>query len=203
MNHGDTAALENFVWQSPFSRGESSPAFADAVNEMVKERQIQWVLLIGRWSQYRSMSTNHQTIGKFHTCLQVTLQRLHRSGAQVAIMLEVPRQEHVVPKWLARESLLNRRVDQLGVSVEQYQRDFAEINAEISRIAHGQALVFDPLPYFRNEDDLCVATRNGFSLYHDDNHLTVQGALELKPLLRPLFDRLKSSPPNQEKWKAS
>lgn len=188
-SHSSTAPLAGFILKSPWGLNDQAPAFAEEVIRFVEERSVKHVILIGLWSNYITQSDQGITDGDFDSCLHNTIKRLELSGVSVAIMLEVPRQHTVnIPRLLARETLFRRGVSHIGVTLDDHR---ARTRTDLLRIkaAAGESVtILDPAATLAGSDNFCEAAANGRALYRDDAHLTVQGAMRLRPMFVRYID---------------
>lgn len=117
-----------------------------------------------------------------------TIDALRDTGATIWILREVPTQRWNVPDVLASTVWRGQDVGNLGLPIAEYRQQFhrqSQIFEGISTRFPGVALL-DPTDLLVS-NNLCRVVKNGQALYTDDNHLTVAGAMLLKPLFDPIF----------------
>ncbi len=189
--YSSTAPLSSFIWENPHGLGERSPEFANDTIDFVKSNRIRHVFLIAVWSNYSYESKEGNTKGNFVDCLRQTVSRLRDTGAEVVIMLEVPLQGTVeLPKLLARESILRRDVDAIGVTIEQHRDRVRATNEEIQSAVGGIATLLDPADFLSNGKGFFPAQKAGRSMYRDNHHLSIHGAMQLSGMFEPILQEI-------------
>jgi hypothetical protein len=110
-------------------------------------------------------------------------------GIRVWILRQIPEPGANMPRALA----LARRHGGSGVDIGLTYRQFVEGRAHEGRVLGqlrpGSATILDPLQWFFADGEFSRVERDGRSLYADDDHLSTYGALQLRPLLLPVFEQ--------------
>ncbi|HEV3272309.1 MAG TPA: acyltransferase family protein [Candidatus Methylacidiphilales bacterium] len=186
--HGVRAVAATHIAMNPLLNIESSEtrvAYKNAVLKFIRDNHVPEVLLVARWD------THGYEAPKVHDCLIETLGALKEAGARVWVMREVPRPGVNVPSFLAFGVMLGSQ-DPEGPACPliSYHKDIAVQNRIFENIPPSDTTILDPTPFFvRPNGDLILAA-GGKALYFDDNHLSVAGAMRLRPLFEPLFEDL-------------
>jgi len=140
------------------------------------QMHVRSVVLVARWEAYCHNAT-------FETSLTATVTLLARSGIRVLIMRQVPRHVLDVPQLLAKAVIAGRNVRNIGIPFSEHRKRNRMIDAIFDRLAERcNVTILDPAPYFVDENGLCRAEFDGQSMYFDDDHLSVAGAMRLKPM---------------------
>jgi hypothetical protein len=108
----------------------------------------------------------------------------------VWIMLEAPDQRVDVPKRLAGAELHNEKFESIGVPTAQYTAEGAAMRALFVKSG---AQILDPTVGLANGDGICRVELDGEALYRDNQHLTVFGAMQLRPMIEPIFSEIARS----------
>ena len=105
----------------------------------------------------------------------------------VYLMRPVPEIRYNVPKILARAMLFNKNQD-VSISLIDYHKRNSVVWAaqDVARARCG-VKILDPLPYLCR-DGRCHGSKEGRSLYVDDNHLSEYGNKLLVPMFRKVFE---------------
>jgi hypothetical protein len=123
-----------------------------------------------------------------------TLKALKDSGAKIWLMLAVPVYDHSLPQALASAAILGQDPDSLALPVEDYRRFNLPQRRFLDQALHQAgvqgASLLDPEPLMTGKDGRCIVTIDGFSVYRDHHHLSIHGAMHLRPLFAPLFDEV-------------
>jgi peptidoglycan/LPS O-acetylase OafA/YrhL len=179
--HPGTPPLLDFVPESVYSLGQEAPKYGDAVIRFIKAHQIPNVLLIARWKVYQAAKSS-----EFHSALTETLAELQKCQVKIWIMQEVPNFSWDVPKALARAGVFNNDPEKLNLPLSSYFKQVADEEHEFLRAAASGILVLNPAPYL-TQGAMVPLTEKGFPIYQDRQHLTIHGAMLLRPMFLPLF----------------
>jgi hypothetical protein len=191
--HAMTPPIINYEFDSDSaSLQHDSIAYSNAIVDYIRSRHIRHVVLLGYWQFY----IDNDGSARIRRGLLETMTALQDAGAQVWLMRDVPIQaNHNPPALLARAVVYHRDPDTFGISLSELRKSthlldplFAEITARFPCVT-----VLDPTACFVTPHGICRMAKNGRSLYRDYNHLTNAGAMELCPLLQPLFANISSS----------
>ena len=178
--HSATAPLLGYVSPNQYSLRESSPAFAQAVLAFSTSHHVQIVIIAAYWA-------NFPTDDAFKAKLVSTVRTLMASGARVYVLKDVPVPGFDVPRMTAFTVMQKGDLDQLRITREQYQSANHALDETFEKITSLGATVLDPTGYFLNQKGIYGVVRNGQVLYHDADHLTVEGSKILAPLFQPIF----------------
>ena len=189
-----------------------SPAYNDAVLEFVRERKIRQVILAARWARYAHGDVTVNEVPKlkdsaepslsseeaFRRSVTRTIRALEAAGATVWVFLQVPHQDVDPPYALANTARFAsgnlQELDQLGVTTDDHLQFQAFPNSVFQELANERVRVLDPLPAFQTDSGRCRLAMDGHSLYHDTNHLSDQGSLQLRELFTPVFEAWQAMP---------
>lgn len=173
---------------------------------------IRRLLLVGRWTYYadgKGVGTDVQNvitlkpdegsglprdIGQsdlFGQALKQTVAELSREGLDIYLLRQVPELPRYDSVLIARQMAHGRLTieqarERASVSLGTLQNRSRHAEAPIEELwASGQVRLIDPWP--RLCTDMCSGMRHGVSLYFDNNHLTYEGAVELRDLFVPFL----------------
>ena len=127
-----------------------------------------------------------------------TISALKDTGARIWIMRQVPQHRWNVPNALAYAVWHGGNPEELGVPLTE-QREASRL---VDPIFEGLATEFpgvtvlDPTELFvrPKAKNLCRVAEGGKALYCDTAHLTVAGAMLLRPLFEPIFRGMGKAP---------
>ncbi len=184
--HSGTAPLVGVVSSNSVSLKAESIPFNDAVISFIRSKRIQTVVIAAKWSGGEENRWLRQG-------LEAAISALRGTDTRVLIMGQVPNPKWDVPHTLAFTFWLGRDTELLGLPLGEYRkkfqsqcRIFEEVASEFPGIT-----VLDPSVYFVNPNKLCRVEKDSSALYSDDNHLTVAGAMLLRPLFEPIFQGIR------------
>ena len=60
-------------------------------------------------------------------------------------------------------------------------------NDLLDQLVRQSVSVLDPIPFLADQNGLCRVERDGRALYADRHHLSIYGAMQLRPLFEPIF----------------
>jgi SGNH domain (fused to AT3 domains) len=195
LEKGQTGTLAAFSATSPtlgFYRhnqhglDSKSPAWAAKVLEFIRHHQIPRVVLTAKWQDIPGNEPE-----RFGKALMDTVKQLQQAGARVWILLDVPRQTFDVPKALAMYEMFPaaRRDPRLqSQTLERYREQNRVMEDLIPLLQQQGAHVLDATSLLFDSKGRSLLEHDGEALYGDSNHLTIQGALRLKPLLRTVLE---------------
>jgi len=186
--------------------------FNDSVISAIERSHIRTVFLVARWEvnalgrtswetseglgavslqdAYSKQISPAETRAVFERGLTRTLARLNRDLCSVVLVLDVPNTAMNTPVFLARSAMRG--------SMEASPEVRIDVAADGSRIdllddllvrlsSQWHALTIDPKVFLCRHAE-CLVAKDGRSIYRDDHHLTVFGALQLVGLIRPTFE---------------
>lgn len=188
----------------------TSRAYNDAVLAFIRSKQIETVILVGRWTHHAigdpeanappalrdSDAPEMSSQEAFRTSFARTIQALTEARVSVWVMKQVPDHTIDLPSALATATRFPSQspngIEALGVTVEDHLAFHKFTNGIIDTHASETVTIIDPLQAFRAASGHCRLERDGHSLYHDDNHLSDMGSLELRLIFEPLFRKWRS-----------
>ena len=105
----------------------------------------------------------------------------------VYMLRPIPEMPADVPRMVSRKLLWTGKVPDISISLEQYHKRHAFAwEAQDAAAAKCGVKILDPLPYLC-WDGRCHGTKDGRSLYYDDDHLSETGAALLAPMFAKIF----------------
>ena len=188
-----TTPLVGYEERSPFSLQTEAPAYKEAIVEFIRNNNVRNVLLIARWDYYIDLDKGTD---RLRSGVLETINALQDSGATIWIIQQVPKLPWNVPHALAS-------VVFHGGTIEEIEIPFAEIRKESQRqhkVFEGlgaqfpNVAVLDPAALFTNSSGRCRVAQDGKALFRDSNHLTVAGAMLLRPLFEAVILNTNESP---------
>lgn len=89
-----------------------------------------------------------------------------------------------------------RNPEELGLPLSEHRKDFQRQDPIFEGLAteFPGVMVLDPTVLFVSSKHVCRVTEGGKALYFDNDHLTIAGAMVLRPLFVPLFEGMGKSP---------
>jgi peptidoglycan/LPS O-acetylase OafA/YrhL len=181
--------------------------------DQFKERIVTWIdakrpkaiLLIGDWSWYLSgtvqLSDGQPDIGGFKSLdqrsknleiirrnLQILVKFCGRRDINLVLINKVPSSAEITP---ARNIFLysvrrSRKLSDKRTTLVGHAEEMSEFNNMLSQYSSTEIKVYDPAPYFCDDEGLLINYRNGRSNYRDASHVTAWGA----QLLEPMFENV-------------
>ncbi len=182
------------------STNETLSPHNDQVLAAIDSDEIKRVFLVGRWNFYYQLGNNSQQASLiddtgtrrpasevFKEGLQRTITALREKGIEVFILKQVPSQHLDPSASLWHASRLDRAQDQVGVTITEHAQSQEAVNELLDSFVGPGVTILDPLELFSLKNGHTKVQENGKVLYYDNHHLSVDGALFLKPLIRPYF----------------
>jgi len=177
--HSSTAPLLGFSSVGKWSLGEESREFNQAVVDYVARNRIDLVILAAMWSTYADDPG-------FSRCLKDTVEALRHAGARVAVVRDVALQNGNVPRILAKAAYDGRDVQRIGTSDVEYRAANATSEQAFQALDSRHVTLLDPAPYLVDIKEIWRAEYDGTAMYRDAHHLSIEGAMRLRPLFRKL-----------------
>ena len=187
--HSSTPPLVGYQSKNSNLKNDSIP-YNNAVVEYIRGKRVRDVVLLASWGGY---VTRDKTPQLLHRGLLDTVAALKDTGVRIWIMRDVPIQPWNVPKALATTVWHGRgNPEQLGLPLDEYRAEFQRQDPIFEGIAtQGPGVtILDPSSLFFGPNQRCRVAEDGKSLYSDSGHLTGTGAMNLRPLFKPLFEGL-------------
>ena len=91
---------------------------------------------------------------------------------------------------LTKLAMEHRDTTGVGLPLEEHLGRQKFVNTVFDELAADGVTILDPTPLMCT-DIFCPAQKDGYSLYKDNDHLSVQGAMILRELFEPVFDAIK------------
>lgn len=183
--HAATAPLVGYENRSQYGLKESI-AFNNAVVEFIRSKRVGDVVLVACWAGYVPDGGS----ARLRRGLLDTISALKDSGARIWIMRQVPLQRWNVPRALASAVWHGGDPEELGLPLAEQREAYRLQDPIFEGLAtrFPGVTVLDPTDLFVSPKNLCRVAEGGKALYCDTGHLTVAGAMVLRPLFEPIFD---------------
>ena len=101
-------------------------------------------------------------------------------------MQEVPNFSWDVSRALARAALFKKDVEKLTLPLNSYFEQTANQEREFAQAATSNVIVLNPVK-FLSKAEIIPSSENGFPIYRDVHHLTLHGAILIRPMFLPMF----------------
>lgn len=185
VTHSATPPLLGYESGDVESLGKDSIPYNQAVLERIRRERVPKVLLVSFWDFYLGAD---KTTERIRAGLHETVRALKEAGVKVWILRQVPRQRWNVPRALATTVFLGGDPEKMGLPLQDHLKSYTRQEPIFEGLAGNGVILLDPTPYFIGPSGLCLAVKDGQVLYHDSHHLSIDGALRLRPLFEPLFN---------------
>lgn len=188
--HSSTPPLIGYVCTGQYSLKNESIAFNEAIAEFIRRHHVSDVLLVADWGGYGSKTDADNTIPELHRGLLATISALKGSGTRIWVMKQVPEHRWNVPRALASTVFFGGDPEQVGLPLAEHRKVLQRHDPIFEGLAALDVSVLDPTELFVRNADMCQAAEGGKALYWDNQHLTIHGAMLLRPLFEPIFRRI-------------
>jgi len=194
--HSSTAPALDYESTGEWSLKEESIPYNNSVIKYIEDNRIKNVILAAKWAVYENDNL------QFNRPVLKTIKALKNSGARVWILLDVPRPGLDVPRALALSVILHpQKLDDFTFPPNYYQEDRIAQDRIFQDISPSDATILDPARFFISSENRLIVVEGGKSLYFDDHHLSVAGAMKVRPLLEPVFSGIATQSPSASKQK--
>lgn len=144
-----------------------------------------------RYLDLPNEETGRNPLGIFTERLTGSLCTVAKGGRRVYAVKPTPEMGIEVPQTLSRQMMLRGYADDVTISRREYAARHDKMIGALEQAAQTCGVtLLDPVPYLCDET-VCKGSENGLPLYHDDDHLSVDGARKLVPMFRPVFESRK------------
>lgn len=180
--------------------GFDCPGFNKRVLDLIDRKNIKTIFLVANWSdhfkdynmnysfedmvwfdQYKSFSDNPRI-----AAIRLTLDELGKRGIQIYFVTDPPYAAFDPPRFLAMKRLYHQSNIPETSDLNGIVSGFSGMKKYTGMIKDKHITFLDPLPYFCDEHK-CHYSDGRQSYYYNANHLSVYGALRLRPLIEPYF----------------
>jgi hypothetical protein len=208
VSHPGCAPLLDVVRISSDASG--CDRFNDAVISAIEKYNIRTVFLVGRWEVNALGRTNWETsegLGKvslvdanskqtspaetravFERGLTRTLSRLSRGLRRVVLVMDVPNTAIDTPVFLAKSAMSGSLGPEVRIDIRAHDGRLDSVDDLLTRLCkEWHVPTIDPKLSLCTGSQ-CLVAKGGRSLYRDDHHLSLFGAMQLVDLMRPSFD---------------
>ena len=182
-------------------------AFHQLMINQLEFSGIKHVLIAGAWAAYINVEavgttfvipSKDQSVDKnsgvapeiFRNYLAGMVKDLRAKNIHVWIVRQVPWQAESMAHKLTKLAMENRDTTDVGLPLEEHRYRQEFVNTVFDELADDGVTILDPTPLMCT-DIFCPAQKDGYSLYKDNDHLSVQGAMMLRELFEPVFDAIK------------
>lgn len=178
--HSATAPLLDYVSEKS-SLKIKCILYNRAVVDFIHRKRVRNVVFVANWGGYPDVL-------QLRRSLFVTLHALHGSGAKVWILRQVPKQLWNVPRVLGSVAWRGGNPEEFGLPLSVYfeQCGVQDLIFEALTKEFENLTILDPTEVFVS-GGICRVADGGRALYWDEGHLTVNGAMRLRPLVEPIF----------------
>jgi peptidoglycan/LPS O-acetylase OafA/YrhL len=183
--HSSTAPLVGYERQWKGSLNEKSIAFNNAVVAFIRSQRVGDVVLVAAWGS--GYGSDDGGTARLRRSLLDTISALKGTGARIWIMSQVPYHRWNVPHALVSAVLRGRDPEQLGLPLAEHHEACRLQDPIFEGVSAPGVTVLDPTDLFVSSNNLCRVAEGGKALYCDKQHLTVAGAMLLRPLFEPIF----------------
>ncbi len=153
--------------------------------EFDKLSEIKGVLLAARWNQYLNLLT--------HDNFRHTIEYFQQRDCRIWLLRQVPEPAWNVPRNLALSLHWDSKFPTNTVSKNEYFISRSKCD-QIFNIWKGNGVNFlDPAPIFFPDGRFLVTHKRLKPFYFDDDHLSVSGAEELRPIFENIFKDIKTT----------
>ncbi|MCB1668077.1 MAG: acyltransferase [Pseudomonadales bacterium] len=156
--------------------------YHQSVLRFIVESPVSDVILSAKWNDSRSLENRDFWLDGF----SYVVDELTNSGKRIWFVHQVPEVGVNVPRVMLRNSLLPWK-KQPEPTREQVMREQSEYRKWLNNF-NGYSNFKELKPEERLCNKTCRFQEQGRSLYKDDNHLSVYGAMFVSGLFRPVFD---------------
>lgn len=172
---------------------------------LLKNNEIETVILAARWSNpihgrneekgalsvdfyQKDFQDEEQKRRYYVSRIEETVRKLVASGKRVFVVDPIPELGTHVPNFLARLAFEKKPLP-ATLACPDYMRRNALVMGVFERLEkEGAVIRIRPQEQLMDGDEVRIL-EDGVPLYRDDDHLSVDGAVSLKDLFLPAFDR--------------
>jgi len=158
-------------------------AFTQAVIKYIGQNHLKTVVIAADWSMYGGPAM-------LEPCLVRTVQTIQAAGASVFILKDVPGAPFYVPAVAVDTILRDGNLDRLMTHGRKFDDRNQAYELIFHRLAGMGVTILDTPGCFLNSHGFYDVVRDGRILYVDDQHLTLDGAKLLLPMLEPLVRQI-------------
>ncbi|MEZ5385704.1 MAG: SGNH hydrolase domain-containing protein [Prosthecobacter sp.] len=187
------------------AEGRQAFEFHQAALDYIRRHQVRTVLLVSFWAVYTegaasghteySITDDDKLPMNAEACLAVlergivrTIEALRGCGVRrIGILRQVPQQPIHVKDVLTARMLAGLSVEHLGAELGVYEKSQQRLDVIFAGVASDDVSVLDPESYLFGPDGRTILVHRGRVTFEDQGHLSVEGALLLRPLFESYF----------------
>lgn len=188
--HASHIPFVGYESRSEYSLKNDGIPFNDATIEFIRQNHVHDVLLIAHWNVY--VEIDRETDRLRHGLL-ATIDALKNSNVRIWIMKPVPAHRWDVPSALASAIIFGRDIESLGRPLVEHRDEMRPTEPVFAGISSPNVVFFDPTDLFTTPAGRCRVAADGNALYRDDHHLSTHGAMRLRPMFEPIFEKISGS----------
>jgi hypothetical protein len=183
--HTSTPPVLDFTFHARYGLNENGIAFNAAVIDYVESSGPKSVVMIAKWDSYLRVS-------KCEPALLATVERLAANGISVYVVRDVPAYDFDVAKALFYRSWYGLDLSCIALPLADYKSATSMTDALVLELKKRGAHILDPVPILRSlggSESVIRPFNSTGSFYSDSNHLSAHGAIAIKSVFSPLFQR--------------
>jgi peptidoglycan/LPS O-acetylase OafA/YrhL len=183
--------------------------FNDVVMSLIEQYDVPTVFLVGRWEvnalgrthweiseglgkvtlrdAYSKETSPAETRAVFERGLTRTLSRLSRGPRRVVLVMDVPNTAIDTPVFLAKSAMSGNIGPEVRIDILAHGGRVDSMDGLLTRLCQQWHVVTIDPKLSLCSGSQCLVAKSGRSLYRDDHHLSMFGALQLVDLIRPSF----------------
>jgi peptidoglycan/LPS O-acetylase OafA/YrhL len=181
--HSSTPPIRDFIDNYETGLNEDTPVFADAVISYCTANNVNIVILAGAWYSY---VRNPQ----FEQKLAETISTLESKQITVAFVHDIPIQKYG-PREFAMRAWWKLNID-FAIPAEKHAETNSRVRQILLKCITKNTITVEPSSFFASKDRY-VGEANGKIYYRDNQHLSIDGGLILKPAFSNLFSRIEDN----------
>lgn len=186
--HSATAPLIGYESKTPFSLQKDSIPFNKAVVEYIRNKRVSHVIIAAAWGGL----LNETGSSRLRRGLVETIDALKGTGAKIWVMKQVPQHHVNVPRALASAVFHGHDPLDYELPLAEHRKAHQTQDEIFTGISGAEVAFLDPTELFVTQGNKCMIAKLGKALYRDDHHLSITGAMLLRPLFEPIFAEMRN-----------
>ncbi len=166
--------------------------FNKAVLKIISSQKIQNVVLAGYWWRDLVITAKKDKLMPLNKAENIISTLKALDGHQLFVFTGIPGYKSNIPSELAKAAMYNRERMTIAVTREAFTKHLDTVH-NLFKSGDADITFIDVTDTLCEKNNTCALSAKKRSLYYDKHHLSVTGAMKIRPSFEPAFEKIRAS----------